>query len=84
MDVPPVAGEESMSQHGLEHACPSCASHHVVSMTLPVPRHSEPDAKPTRRAHRCLDCATQWPPGTVTELESDVAQPDGTTTSLAR
>lgn len=51
-----------MTEHATTAACPECGSRHIVDITLPIPNDAPPHARPTRRAHRCLDCAAQWPP----------------------
>jgi DNA-directed RNA polymerase subunit RPC12/RpoP len=61
-----------MGERPMTAMCPECGSRHIVDITLPVPSDAPPHVKPTRRAHRCLDCSAQWPSGTEARIRAEV------------
>jgi hypothetical protein len=60
-----------MTEHATTSQCPECGSRHVIDITLPIPADAPPHARPTRRAHRCLDCSSQWPPPVETRVTTE-------------
>ena len=64
-----------MSEYATTQVCPECGSRHFVNITLPVPAEGGSHQRPTRRAHRCLDCTAQWPSGNEQRSDAGAGAP---------